>query len=66
MLRHVVCYKFTDIFAASIIRALMMEAASISKMSVNFYQTAQCKDPEDSHLQKKILFFLSTVSPTSK
>jgi hypothetical protein len=35
--------------AASII-ALMMEAASTSEMSVNFYQTAQHNNPEDSHL----------------
>jgi hypothetical protein len=31
--------------------ALMMEAASISETSVNFYQTTQCNNPEDSHLQ---------------
>jgi hypothetical protein len=31
--------------------ALMMEAASISETSVNFYQTTQRYNPEDSHLQ---------------
>jgi hypothetical protein len=30
--------------------ALMMEAASTSEMSVNFYQTTQRYNPEDSHL----------------
>jgi hypothetical protein len=30
--------------------ALMMEAASTSEMSVNFYQTTQYYNPEDSHL----------------
>jgi hypothetical protein len=40
-------YRFTnvlEVFAASIIRAmiaLMMEAASTSEMSVNFYQTSR-------------------------
>jgi hypothetical protein len=30
--------------------ALMMEAASTSEMSVNFYQTTQRNNPEDGHL----------------
>jgi hypothetical protein len=30
--------------------AMMMEAASISKTSVNFYQTTRRSNPEDSHL----------------
>jgi hypothetical protein len=30
--------------------ALMMEAASTSETSVNFYQTARHNNPEDSHL----------------
>jgi hypothetical protein len=30
--------------------AMMMEAAHTSEMSVNFYQTAQCDNLEDSHL----------------
>jgi hypothetical protein len=30
---------------------LMMEAVSTSDTSVNFYQTAQCNNPEDSHLR---------------
>jgi hypothetical protein len=34
--------------AASIIR-VMMEAASISEMLVNFYQTTWHNNPEDSH-----------------
>jgi hypothetical protein len=40
--------------AASIIRAiaLMMEAASTSETSVNFYQTTQRNNPEDSRLRK--------------
>jgi hypothetical protein len=39
--------------AASIIRAmitLMMEAASTSGTSLNFYQLTQQYNPEDSHL----------------
>jgi hypothetical protein len=28
----------------------MIEAASTSKMSVIFYQTTQCNNPEDTHL----------------
>jgi hypothetical protein len=31
--------------------ALMMDAASTSETSVNFYQTTQCNIPQDSHLQ---------------
>jgi hypothetical protein len=44
------------VLAASIIRvmsliALMMEAASTSKMLVNFYQTTWHNNSEDSHHQ---------------
>jgi hypothetical protein len=38
------------VLAASTIRA-MMEAASGSETSVNFYETTQCSNPEDGHLQ---------------
>jgi hypothetical protein len=37
---------------ATSITTLMMEAASTSKMLVNFYQTALRNNPEDSHLQQ--------------
>jgi hypothetical protein len=30
----------------------MMEAASTYETLVNFYQTTQCNNPEDSYLQK--------------
>jgi hypothetical protein len=30
--------------------ALMMEAVKTSETSVNFYQSARCYNPEDSHL----------------
>jgi hypothetical protein len=43
-------YKFTSISEVLII--LMMEAASTSEMSVNFYQTTWCNIPEDIHLQE--------------
>jgi hypothetical protein len=47
------------VLTASIVRA-MMEAASTSETSLNFYQTTQHYNPEDSHLQdiyyKRILF----------
>jgi hypothetical protein len=33
--------------------ALMMEVASTSKTSVNFYQTTRCNNPEDSHLHTR-------------
>jgi hypothetical protein len=39
--------------SASIMRviALMMEAASTSETSVNFYETSRRNFPQDSHLQ---------------
>jgi hypothetical protein len=40
-----------DVFWVIVI-ALMMEAASISETSVNFYQTRRCYNPEDSHFRK--------------
>jgi hypothetical protein len=33
--------------------ALMMEAASTSETSVNFYQTTRRNNPEDSHLHNR-------------
>jgi hypothetical protein len=40
---------------ASIIRmiALMMEAAGTYETLMNFYQTTQCNNPEDSHLDTR-------------
>jgi hypothetical protein len=38
------------VLAAPIIVAVMMEAASTSETSVNFYQTTRGNNPEDSHL----------------
>jgi hypothetical protein len=52
MLCHAVWQKFTNIsevLAASIIRAMIMEAESTSETSVN-YQTTQHNNPEDSHI----------------
>jgi hypothetical protein len=42
--------------AASDVRvvALMMKAASTSGISVNFYQTTWCNNPEDSHIHIRI------------
>jgi hypothetical protein len=37
--------------------ALMMEAARTSETLVNFYQTTQCYNPEDSHLHGGRYFF---------
>jgi hypothetical protein len=37
----------------SVIIALMMEAASTSETSVNFYQTTWRNNPEDSHLHTR-------------
>jgi hypothetical protein len=36
----------------------MMEAASTSEMSVNFYQTTRHDNPEDSHLDKGLAYSL--------
>jgi hypothetical protein len=36
----------------------MMEAASTSEMSINFYQTIRLNNPEDSHLQFTFVFGL--------
>jgi hypothetical protein len=43
-------FIISEVLAASIIRAMMMEAASTSEMLVNFYQTTRCYNPEDIHL----------------
>jgi hypothetical protein len=40
--------KFTDV--SEVLIALMLEAASTSKTSVNFYQSTWSNIPEDSHL----------------
>jgi hypothetical protein len=48
--------KFTnvsDVLAASILIALMMEAASTSETLVNFYETTRRYNPEDSHLHTR-------------
>jgi hypothetical protein len=42
---------FWDVVPCSIAIALMMEAASTSETSVNFYRTTRSNNPEDSHLQ---------------
>jgi hypothetical protein len=34
--------------------ALMMEAARTSETLINFYQTAQCYNPEESNLQSNV------------
>jgi hypothetical protein len=39
--------------ARGLLIALMMEAASISETSVNFYQTTRRNNPEDSHLHTR-------------
>jgi hypothetical protein len=51
MLRRVVC-KFADVseILAAFIIVLMIEAASTSETSVNFYHTTRRNNPEDSHL----------------
>jgi hypothetical protein len=49
------------VLAASIIKViitLMMEAASTSETSVNFYQTTWCNNPEDSHLLIFLCFYV--------
>jgi hypothetical protein len=46
---------------ASIINALMMEAASTSETSVNFYHTTQHYKPEDSHFHYDFSFILTIL-----
>jgi hypothetical protein len=41
--------SISEVLASTIIRAMKMEASSISE-TVNFYQTTQRYNPEDSHL----------------
>jgi hypothetical protein len=38
---------------ASIIKGMVIEAASTSEKLVNFYQTTQRNNPEDSHLHTR-------------
>jgi hypothetical protein len=50
-----------EVLAASIVRALMMEAAGTSEILVNYHQTTQHNISEDSHLLQFITFMgLST------
>jgi hypothetical protein len=51
MFRRVI--DVSEVCAASIIRAMMMEAAHTSETSVNFYQTTRRYNPEDSHLNSR-------------
>lgn len=58
MLRHVVCYKLTDVSEMStasiiiiIIIALITEEGSISETSEN--RTKRCNIPDDSHLYNR-------------
>jgi hypothetical protein len=52
MLRRVFWWKLTDI--SEILATVIMEAASSSKTSVNFYhQTTLRNIPEDSHLHTR-------------
>jgi hypothetical protein len=41
--------------------ALMMDAASTSETSVNFYQTTWRNNPEDSHHLELEIFFLPKI-----
>jgi hypothetical protein len=66
LLRRVVWQKFTDV--SEVIRAiiaLMMEAVSTSKTSVNFYQTTRRNNTQDSHLhtrrRKKLKSHLANI-----
>jgi hypothetical protein len=53
LLRRIIWWKFIDVLEvlSAIIIALMMEAASTSETSENFYQIIRRNKPEDSHLQ---------------
>jgi hypothetical protein len=41
----------SEVLAAFIIKVMMMEAASTSETSVDFYQSTRRNNPEDSHLR---------------
>jgi hypothetical protein len=47
---------FNRFHARSLLIALMMEAARTPEMLVNFYQTTQHYNPEDSYLRNWISF----------
>jgi hypothetical protein len=51
------------VLAASIIRAMMMETASTSEKSVNYYQTTRRYNPEDSHLHTHRSEYLKSCLP---
>jgi hypothetical protein len=56
-LQHILRYftsTYVDILRKTM--ALMMEVASTSETSVNFYQSARRNISEDSHLQIKLCF----------
>jgi hypothetical protein len=57
------CFEVSEVLAAFIMRAMMMEAASTSGTSVNFYQTTWSYNPEDSHLYFKRQSVCSTKGP---
>jgi hypothetical protein len=69
LLCRVVWQKFTaasEVLAASTI-ALMMEAASTSETSINFYYTTRRNNPEDSNLHVHYYFSLhSTLKDLKK
>jgi hypothetical protein len=49
------------VLAASIIRAMMTEAASTSETSVNSYQKSQRNNPEDSHLHITLCLLIVNI-----
>jgi hypothetical protein len=55
-----VSYISTQFLECSLLIALMMEAASTSETLVNFYQSIQHYNPEDSHLHTTISFTRKT------
>jgi hypothetical protein len=45
---------------------VMMEAASTSETSVNFYQTTWCNNPEDNHLHTHNAFVKTALNACLK
>jgi hypothetical protein len=45
-----------EVFTASVIRAVMMEAISTTEMPVNVYETSQCNIPEGGHLHMTVYY----------
>jgi hypothetical protein len=58
--------KMAFVWVVASLIALMMEAASTSKTSLNVYQIPRGNNPEDSHLQENMCFKHTFFNPTNQ